>query len=298
MTVAAIFVEFVYDSGPECHYVMGVPAATVSDLLKAAIKVAAVAANATPMAPAFPSLELELRELSFADVRSKKGLPASALAKISAWRPERKTVIAVERVLDGGAASQAGFREGDLLLSASEQSLSGPIDLQLALAPHAGARIPVQVWRGHAVHTFEVDVASLPADGVDRCLCWHGMMCMMTPRAYEEVWGRRRGEPRGVTVLSVLLGSPSGEEEGFRSNMRVAAVDGQPIRHLGDLWNHAHDGNGSSGLGREPQASVVVSLVDGDGFVYVRSLCPDPVFWPTVELRLTASGWVRTISST
>merc|ERR1712129_564161 len=210
-----------------CHYVMGVPAATVSGLIQAAIKTAAAATTAAPMAPAFPSLELDLRELSFADVRSKKGLPASALAKISAWRPERKTVIAVERVLDGGAASQAGLREGDLLLSASEQPLSGPVDLQLALAPHAGARIPLQVWRGHASLTFAVDVASLPADGVDRCLCWHGMMCMTTPRAYEEVWGKRLGEPRGVTVLSVLLGSPSGEEEGFRSNMRIAAVDGQ-----------------------------------------------------------------------
>lgn len=302
-TVAAIFVEFVYDSGPECHYVMGVPAATACGLLKAAILVAAGAANAAPTVPVFPSLELELRELSFADVRSKKGLPASALAKISAWRPERKTVIAVERLLEGGAASQAGLREGDLLLSASEQPLSGPVDLQLALAPHAGNKIPLQVWRGHALHTFEVDVASLPADGVDRCLCWHGMMCMTTPRAYEEVWGKRQGEPRGVTVLSVLLGSPSGEEEGFRSNMRIAAVDGHPIRDLSDLWNHARGGNGSNGLassggltGRGPQASVVVSLVDGDGFVYVRSLCPDPVFWPTVELRLTDSGWVRTIS--
>merc|ERR1712087_836658 len=134
--------------------------------------------------------------------------------------------------MGGGAATQAGLREGDLLLSVATHPLAGPADLQRALAPHAGALVAVNIWRGGSLHLLEVSVAALRADGITRCLCWHGMMCVCTPRAYEEVWGRRLGDSPGVTVLSVMLGSPSGEEEGFRSNVRVSTVDGHLVQSL------------------------------------------------------------------
>merc|ERR1711972_163026 len=91
----------------------------------------------------------------------------------------------------------------------------------------------------------DVEVAALPADGIQRLLCWHGLICSRTPRAYQEVWGKRPGTSLGVTILSVLLGSPSGEEEGFRSNTRIAAVDGHPVDDLNDLIAVA-DGHGAA----------------------------------------------------
>jgi hypothetical protein len=113
------------------------------------------------------------------------------------------------------------------------------------------------------------------------------MLIARTPRAYEEAWGRRPSCLPGVTVLSLLLGSPAAEEEGFRSNTWIAAVDGREVSDLDDLRVAPAATSG----GRLP--SLVISLMDGDGLSYVRTLRPDPLFWPTVELRLTEHGWER-----
>merc|ERR1712217_188467 len=175
--------------------------------------------------------------------------------------------------------------------------LAGPAGLWRALAPHAGVDVTVELWRGGSLHTLQVGVAALSADGITRCLCWHGMMCVCTPRAYEEVWGRRSEGSPGVTVLSVMLGSPSGEEEGFRSNVRVSAVDGRQVQSLDDLCHGEMARTKFDAIhGKSAQpSSIVVSFVDGDGHSYVRSLRPDSIFWPTVDLQWTSNGWVRTL---
>lgn len=311
---AAVFLEFIFDSGPECHYVLGIPANALQHVVASARAAAdaqsqrdssavesmslnETSGGSSPSRPRFPSLELEVAELSFAEARRKKGLPAEWLEKLSARRPKRKSCLVVERMLDGGTASLANLRGGDLLLSAAGMPLLGPSDLQEALASHAGDSVPVEIWRGGAVVKIDVQVAGLPPDSIRRCLSWHGMMLAVTPRAYEEVWGRSKpstssgGRPSGpgVTVLSVLLGSPAGEEDGFRSNTRLVAVDGRPIQDLDDLLATQAPEPSSS-----PAKNVVVTLLDGDGQTYVRALRPDPIFWPAVELQLMADQrWHR-----
>merc|ERR1712050_232906 len=181
-------------------------------------------------------------------------------------------------------AATAGIRPGDLLLQINSQPLSGPADLQRALSELAGLQVPVEVWRDRGLKILEARIASLPAAGIRRLLCWHGMLIARTPRAYEEAWGRRPTCLPGVTVLSLLLGSPAAEEEGFRSNTWIAAVDGRQVGDLDDLRQPASSvqSNVAIATGRLP--SLVVSLVDGDGLSYVRTLRPDSLFWPTVEL--------------
>jgi S1-C subfamily serine protease len=283
MSPAAIFFEFVYDNAPEYHCMRGLPIA----LLQATV------AQALAGATVFPSLELEVGEMSFAEARKGKRIADEHLHAIAAKRPLRKTVVTVERLLVGGAAVVAGIRPGDLLLQINSEPLSGPADLQRALSQLAGLQVPVQVWRDRSLKVLEAQIASLPAAGIRRLLCWQGMLVARTPRAYEEAWGRRPKCLPGVTVLSLLLGSPAAEEEGFRSNTWISSIDGRDVSDLDDLrpLAVASSDTVATRAGRLP--SLVVSIIDGDGLSYVRTLRPDPLFWPTVELRLAEHGWER-----
>jgi hypothetical protein len=275
---AALFFEFVYDNAPEYHCMRGLPTA----VLQAAVEQALAGATT------FPSLELEVGEMSFADARKGKSLADDHIASIAAKRPLRKAVVVVERLLVDGSAVNAGVRPGDLLLQVNSQPLSGPADLQRALTSLAGLDVPIEVWRDRGLKVLNARVASLPAAGIKHLLCWHGMLVARTPRAYEEAWGRRPSSLPGVTVLSLLLGSPAAEEEGFRSNTWIAAVDGHEIKDLDDLRRLPAPQQREGRL-----SSLVVSLMDGDGLSYVRTLRPDPLFWPRVELALADHGWTR-----
>jgi S1-C subfamily serine protease len=131
---AAFFFEFVYDNAPEYHCMRGLPTA----VLQAAV------AQALAGITTFPSLELEVGEMSFADARKGKRLADEHLNAIAGKRPLRKAVVTVERLLVGGSAIAAGIRPGDIVLRLNDEPLSGPADLQRALTDLAGKNVPVK----------------------------------------------------------------------------------------------------------------------------------------------------------
>lgn len=276
LSTAAVFLEFIYDNLPECHFIRGLTASALQNVVEQAI-------GGAPFV--FPSLELELGELSFAGAK-RGALSDGVLAAISKGRPLRRTVVTVERLHAGGAAATSGLRPGDVLLSAGGHPLAGPGDLARVLASRFSKEVSVEIWREGRMQLLEAHVAALEPEGVTRVVCWHGLLCVRTPRAYVEAWGRRPALLPGVTVISVLLGSPGGEEEKFRSNTWIACADGHPVGDLDDLRTVDQALTGDS-------RHVIVTLVDGNGLTCVRTLRPDPLFWPSMEWWYTGDGWVR-----
>lgn len=126
-TVDAFFCRF-QCTGKQTHF-CGLGAVEVRELLAQAL--------AAPAPAAFPSLELEVGEVPFADARKALALPTSPLDAIAVRRPLRRTVLTVRRLLHrpdhGAAAAAAGLRVGDALLCVAGVPLAGASDLRRAL---------------------------------------------------------------------------------------------------------------------------------------------------------------------
>ena len=69
--------------------------------------------------------------------------------------------VYVASVTDGGAAEQAGLREGDVILAINDQSVNAPNTLQRLVASHEpGTWLQVRVWRGGRTMVTEAKLLS------------------------------------------------------------------------------------------------------------------------------------------
>lgn len=148
----------------------------------------------------------------------------------------------------------------------------------------------MDAWRdGAALRVECAAVAALPAAGLRRAACWHGLLCIETTPACVAAWGRRPATPPGVVVAAVRAGSPA-DEEMCPDNVWLTAVCGRPVACIDDLRDPAGAADVTSA---GPLSSVAVTLVESTGPSLVKTLRPDHVFWPAFELRLGDGGWER-----
>jgi S1-C subfamily serine protease len=164
--------------------------------------------------------------------------------------------------------------EATLGASASEQmEHRGPVEVQLTL-----------LRRGKE-HTVKAAVQLLGCDGARRVVCWHGLLLEETPRCVREFGP----VPAGVHIAQTMLGSP-GEANAIDGDF-VLSVDGNPTPTL-DAVLALDDACQQSSQGAGAARRLRVETADMVGRRFVKTLEPNPLFWPTcVMLQGARGGW-------
>ncbi|CAE8638176.1 unnamed protein product, partial [Polarella glacialis] len=152
---------------------------------------------------------------------------------------------------------------------ASKRPLLEPVQVQLTL-----------LRRGQELQV-EVSVPMLGSDGARRVLGWHGLVLQETPRAVREIGP----VPLGVHISQTMLGSPA-EAFGIEGEF-IVAVNGTPTPNLDSLLELRH---GVETMGHCKQRHLRIESADTSGRHYLKTLEPDPLFWPTFEMRQDSKG--------
>jgi S1-C subfamily serine protease len=264
--VRALWSSFAVEGARESAQVnRGMPAALVQEAVAAAI-------GRQPLY----SLEAEFEALPIAAAR-KLGLPPEWVAKFEASHPAHRQVLAVARVAAGAAAAQQ-LQEGDLLLAVNGRTLNRFREVEEATqAP----QVRLTVLRNGAEVGLDVATTALRGEDIDRLLLWAGAVLHAPHRAMTI---QRAIPPEGVFVAYFSYGSPA-TRYGLFAGRRIVEVDGKPVADL--------DAFIAAVRGREDRSSVRLKTVTWNGSTGVTTLKLDQNYWPTYDLRRTASGWER-----
>jgi S1-C subfamily serine protease len=264
--VRALWSSFATEGGRDTAQInRGMPAALVQEAVGAAIS----------RKPLY-SLETEFDALSIAAAR-KLGLPAEWVARFEARNPAHRQVLAVARVAAGSAAAQR-LQEGDLLLAINGTTLNRFREVEEATqAP----QVQLTVLRNGEELSLEVATTPLHGEDIDRLLLWAGAVLHAPHRAMTI---QRAIPPEGVFVAYFSYGSPA-TRYGLFAGRRIVEVDGKPTPDL--------DAFIAAVRGREDRSSVRLKTITWNGSTGVTTLKLDQNYWPTYDLRRTATGWER-----
>lgn len=265
--MVALWASFVDGSGDKnSSFFRGIPVDVVADFLDR------VGRGETD----WPTPGVEVVPVPLSRARAL-GLPPAVVERVVAERLARPQVWRVERVTAGSPASVV-VRPGDLVIEADGAFVREPRDLERAAASGAMA---LRLVRGGEERSVEVEAHRLPALGVQRFVQWAGAVVHATP---VEVAAQHGVPPEGVYVTWTWNGSPVARY-GVRPTWRIVAVDDQPVRDL--------DAFLAAVSGRPDRSAVRLRVVNLDGRPAVMTLKLDLAWWPTLEFRREADGWVR-----
>ncbi|MBM5812449.1 MAG: PDZ domain-containing protein [Gammaproteobacteria bacterium] len=264
--VLGLWSSFAWNSGRQLEQQnQGIPAALVQELLE----------HARDGRPLY-SLEAEFAALPLATA-SGLGLAAAWLERLVQHDPERRQVLAVERLVAGAPAAEV-LMPGDLLLAVDGRVVSGFADLRAAVA---APRVQLTLWRDGAERTVPVATVALGGRDVERVLVWAGATLQEPHRALA---AQRGIEPAGVFVAYFMYGSPAARYR-LWAGRRITEVDGEPVADL--------DAFVGAIRGRADRSSVRLRTVDWNDSVEVITLRLDRHYWPAYELRRANGGWRR-----
>ena len=274
--VLALWATFSYQDGKEQRSSeFGVPAellCAVVDPLRAGDE------------PVFWDLGVELGLVTLAEARNH-GLSAAAAAVLEAHDPARRQVLSVAR----SSTLAPAWRAGDLVLAADPETsadlgaeASTPVTTIRALERAAAAgRLRVTVLRDGAEQTIHVAATPHRGCGTERVIHWAGAL-LQAPHHAARI--QRNLPADGAYVSLYWYGSPVSRSR-LRASRRIVAVDGKPTPDLDAFLAAVAD--------KPNHASVRLKTVDLDDKVELVTLRLDLDYFPTYELRHTATGWVR-----
>jgi S1-C subfamily serine protease len=264
--VVALWSSFAYQAGREVSQESkGVPIELVREMID-------LAGSGRPLY----SLEAELQLLPLATAR-KLGLPDERVHQIEANTDGRRQVLAVARVVAGSPAA-ALLKTGDLLLAVDGKVVTRFREVEKAMQK---PRVTVTVWRSTSEMTLDVPTAALGGQDVDRFVIWAGATLQLPYRA---IVAQRGIEPKGVMVSYFYYGSPASRVP-LLPLRRIVEVDGVPTPDL-DAFIQAV-------ANRTDRSSLRLKTVNWNDAVEVLTLKLDKHYWPTYELKRTATGWQR-----
>jgi S1-C subfamily serine protease len=265
--VRALWSSFAVEAGRDVSQInRGMPVELVAEAV-AAVK------EARPLY----SLEVEFEALPISEAR-KLGLPEAWVRRLEAAGDVHRQVLSVARVVAGSPAAEL-LREGDLLLAVDGHPVSRFREVELATQSPG---VAVTVLRDGVESTFEVRTAALGGQDIDRLFLWSGAVLHAPHRAMS---AQRGIQPEGVFVAYFSYGSPSTRYKLF-AGRRIVEVDGRPTPDLDAFIATVRD--------RPDRSAVRLKTVTWNGTVDVITLKVDLHYWPSYELRRTASGWERT----
>lgn len=263
--VLALWAGFSYQDGKEHRCAeFGVSAELFAD---------AVAALQRGEAPVVWDLGVEFGAVTLAEARHR-GLSPETAAALEAHDPLRRHILVVQRL----AAFARGWQAGDLVVGAAGRPVTSVREIERAAV---GGRLRARVLRDG--HELELDVAARPDDGrgTDRVLHWAGALLQAPHHACQI---QRAVPDVGVYISLYWYGSPASRSR-LRAARRIVAADDRPTPDL--------DAFLAAVSAKPDRASVRLKTVDLDNKVEMLTLRLDLEYFPTYELRRTATGWAR-----
>ena len=265
--VLALWSSFAFQAGRDVSQESkGVPIELVREMID-------LAASGRPLY----SLEAELELMPLATAR-KLGLPDERVQQIEANTDGRRQVLAIARLVAGSPAA-ALLKTGDLLLAVDGKLVTRFREVEKAMQK---PRVAVTIWRGEGERTIDVPTVALGGQDVDRFVIWAGATLQLPYRA---IVAQRGIEPKGVMVSYFYYGSTASRAP-LMPLRRIVEVDGVPTPDL-DAFIQAV-------ANRADRSSLRLKTVNWNDAVEVLTLKLDKHYWPTYELRRTATGWQRT----
>jgi len=265
--VVALWCAFSYQKGKDQRTVEHrLCASHIRDLMRSL---------ATSDCPTIHDLGVELGYLPLAQAR-RRGLSQADAARLESHDPSARSILQVQRI--SRALGDTPWQVGDLILS-----LGGAPVTRFRAIEKAAAEGPlaVEVLRDGQCVTLTASAMSVVGRGTERIVHWGGALLQAPHRA---AMIQRAMPPDGVYVSLYWYGSPAARSK-IRAARLIVAVDGQPTPNLDRFIEVV--------CGRPDRASVRLKTIDLEGKALLRTLRLDLHYFPTYELRRTASGWQR-----
>jgi pro-apoptotic serine protease NMA111 len=266
--VVALWSSFAFESQRELEQVnRGMPAELVSEML-------GVVAEGRPLY----SFEAEFNVQSLAGAR-ELGLPDEWVRRFEEHNPQRRQVLAIDRLVAGSPAA-ALLEPGDLLLAIDGKVVNRFREVERAVQ---SPDIRLSVWREGAEKTLQMKTVPLDGGDLDRVVIWAGA----TLQAPHRAMAAQRGiAPYGVFVSFFFYGSPA-THYGLYAGRRITEVDGQPTADIDAFIKVVS--------GKPDRASLRLKTVSWNGQTDVITLKLDKHYWPAYELDRQKDGtWTRT----
>ena len=265
--VLALWSSFAFESQHELEQVnRGIPADLVAQMID-------VVEAGRPLY----SFDAEFNVQSLAGAR-RLGLPDAWVRRFEEHDPQRRQVLAIDRLVAGSAAA-ALLEPGDLLLAVDGKVVNRFREVERAVQR---PEVSVTVWRDGAENTLSLKTSELNGRDIDRVLIWAGA----TLQAPHRAMAAQRGiAPYGVFVSFFFYGSPA-TRYGLYAGRRITEVDGQPTADLDAFIKAVR--------GKPDRASLRLKTVAWNGQTDVITLKLDNHYWPAYELVRGSDGsWTR-----
>jgi S1-C subfamily serine protease len=223
------------------------------------------------------SLEAELVPQPLAQAR-RLGLSDEWVRKLEAASPNQRQVLSIVRLV-GGSPAVGRLKQGDILLAIDEKVVTKFREVELAVADKP--EVSVTVWRDGEEKIVPLATAALSGSDIDRIVMWGGATLQAPHRA---MVAQRGIPPEGVYVGYFAYGSPA-TRYGLFPGRRIVEVDGVPTPDLDAFLKVVS--------GRPDRSAIRLRTITWNNAPEVITLKLDQHYWPTYELRRTASGWER-----
>lgn len=246
-----------------------------------------------------PSLEVSFKSMELQKLRRLPARSRPSAAWMSRFASAGRA-LQVSGVTSKGPCDSI-LSEGDLFVAADGEAVTTMQDLEAKLWEAAQAstksaseqgqkepnvQVQLTVLRSGKELKMKVPLALLGCDCAKRVVCWNGMLLQETPRCVRE-FGQI---PAGVHIVQTMLGSP-GEANGIEGEF-ILSVDGRPtpsVDAILDVEQYVGSG-GCVGAGQKSRRFLRVETADMAGRRYMKTLEPDPLFWPTSHMLQGPDG--------
>jgi S1-C subfamily serine protease len=264
----AVVALWTFNLGAEGGSFLGLPVDLLADVI-------------TPLCRGEPvrlrDLGVEVQPLTLAEA-ADRGAPGEWIDRLAQADPERRQALEVYAAHpDTPAFGQ--LRGGDVLLAVGGDPVTRPRQIERAVQ-RGGDTVTVTRLRDGTVEQIEVGVAVLESLGVGRILSFAGALLHEPHRAV----GLAYGEPvDGLYVSWYWYGAPAAHY-GLRASTLVRGINGLPIDTMDDFIAAVRDLPDGAAVRLDTET---LSHVED-----VATLLTDTVYWPTMLIEHTPTGWV------
>jgi serine protease Do/serine protease DegQ len=140
----------------------------------------------------------------------------------------------INKVIPGSAASRAGLRKGDLILSVGDKEVNSVNQTRIAISQTApGTKLPLKISRSGVSMTVFVTLGLMGEIG-DNIL----------PGVDLEVLNNRNRKKFGIPAdtIGVLVIESTGAQDNFKEGVLIVEINGAPVRSLQDVKKNLQRG--------------------------------------------------------
>ena len=140
----------------------------------------------------------------------------------------------ISKVIPGSAASRAGLREGDLILSVGSKEVNSVNQTRVAISQTApGTKLPLKISRGGVPMTLFVTLGLMGNNGNN-----------ILPGVNLEVLNNKNRKKFTIPAdtFGVLVVESSGAQDNFKEGVLIVEINGAPVRSLQDVKKNLQRG--------------------------------------------------------